>query len=95
MRFHDKMLQELQNHGLWEDEAKAVLDAVKFAPTSEPFVGRWRDEVEDYPPVVWNLLWIGAKKEAARWLAENKPEHWARPMFDDKLLKEPNETKEK
>ena len=73
----------LTDSGLWPDEVQAVIDAEKADKTSEAMKGRWHDDADGYPSQLFTVLWIGLRHTAAEWLKVNKPEHWARPMFDD------------
>lgn len=69
----------LYNNGLFENQAEAVLDRV--IAQSEPMKGRWNDRVSDYPPAITTVLFLSAKLEAVKYIDENCPQHWARPMF--------------
>jgi hypothetical protein len=86
MTFAQTLIQKLEDMGLWPKEASAILDAAKLAPASKPMTGRWDDPVENYPPVMLNVVWFTVKSTAKKWLAQHAPLHWARPMFDEALL---------
>lgn len=76
-----KLQETLYKHGLFEDEAAAVVNRLKQAPHMEMMQGRWQEPIENYPAVLMNVLWVAVKTEAVKWIDENKPQHWARPFF--------------
>jgi len=82
-----KLRTTLYDHGLFEEQADAIL--ARVMEKSEPMAGRWNDPVDAYPPFMINVLWMGVKPEAVRWIDENMPLHWARPMFTGELDKKP------
>ena len=43
--------------------------------------GRWNDRASDYPPIMLNVLMVGVNAAALRWIDDNMPRHWARPLF--------------
>lgn len=71
----------LQEHGLWPQEAEAVMSAVEAAPENESMKGRWGETPDAYPPMIMTLAWLSAKTKAVEWIDENKPQHFARGMF--------------
>jgi len=71
-------------HGLFESESKAI--AQQLIDEEGPMAGRWDERSNDYPPQLMSALWHSFKRVAAKWLAENKPLHWARPVFDPSVL---------
>jgi hypothetical protein len=81
MTVREELIARAQNNGLFPDEAKQVMD-VLIAAGVGPMSARWDDAAGDYPLCMLDTLWGSFKKEAAKWLAENKPKHWARYVFD-------------
>lgn len=74
-------LQQLQSMGLWEKEAEQVLEQYQNSDASKELKERWNEQTSAYPDVMKNVLLACLKSEALTWIDENKPQHWARPMF--------------
>jgi hypothetical protein len=81
MTIGEKVKSELCSKGLSTDEAQHVLGALKTRGHMDSMKERWDDSVTDYPLPVLMVTMVSADREAAEWLAKNKPEHWARAMF--------------
>ena len=71
----------LEENGLWPQEAEAVVAAMSDELTMKAMACRWDDPVDDYPPHIFAVIGISAKRQALEWIDRNKPEHFARPMF--------------
>lgn len=71
----------LKQHGLWDDEAAAVMQVVVSAPELDTLEGRWDTDQGAYPPVIINIAWLVAKRKAVEWIDANKPQHFARSML--------------
>lgn len=67
MTIRKKLENELQNLGLWKDEASAVLLQLEFAEVSKPMKGRWDEDESGCPEGIFSKLLIGAKAEALKW----------------------------
>ncbi len=83
MKIRDKMLKELQEHGLSEEQAAKVMESFESNSLGEPMKGRMDDNEKDYPPAILTATWMSVKLTALNWIDENSPRHWARPMFVD------------
>jgi hypothetical protein len=68
--------------GLFEDDVLSISKAVEENPANRSMDGRWSDKTENYPEAILTVGWLVAKRQAAEWLAKNKPMHWARPVFE-------------
>jgi hypothetical protein len=82
MKIQDKLEAQLVNHGLFEDQAKAILEEAKASKLCEPMAGRWQEDDSCYPPMMLVVVWASVKHVAAEWLKRNAPQHWALPMFE-------------
>ena len=71
----------LQENGLFEKEATAILDAYTKGPLGGPMSERMDDGVEGYAAPILSVTWLGVKKTAVEWIDANCPQHWARGMF--------------
>ena len=96
------LLKYLTDNGLWEPEAKEVLAAHKEA-TSDPKEAisqfKYSVAVDHYPKEMYAAYILGLNRTALKWIEDNKPNHFAKPMFMPKserdalfdTLKNPNE----
>jgi hypothetical protein len=78
----EHLREQLIESGLWPAEAEAVLQALKA--NDKTMEHRWNDYATDYPPQIIAALWRAAKRHALEWIEANKPQHWAKPMFESK-----------
>lgn len=69
--------------GMWPEDADKIMQTAMDAPANEAMRGRWNDDVSGYPIVMMNVLTLSIRFAASKWLAANKPNHWARVVFDD------------
>ena len=84
-------LEELLfNHGLFDNQAKAVVDRVKSSSSMKNMDGRWNESHDEYPDAMFKVLWLVTKTEAVSWIDENMPKYWARPLFTDELVEKVN-----
>lgn len=81
MTIRTKLHDLLTEHGLWPEEAEAVLFELENAKSSESMKGHWNDREEDHPPQLVAVLFMSAKRHAVDWIDKNKPRHFARPML--------------
>jgi hypothetical protein len=83
LRFNEHMLQMLKSRGMSESEAAKVMETVMADPEFMfgEIKGRWHDHFEDYPPAIDNMIWSNVRVYALKWLEENAPEAWFKPMF--------------
>jgi hypothetical protein len=87
MTIKEKLIQMGMEHGLFENSAKTIMDSV----IQEDINGqnlmyvRWDDDYACYPEMLINTLWITFKRHALKWLNENQPRHWAKPVFEEQM----------
>ena len=81
MTIEDKIKEMLIEHGLFDNQAAEIIEAMKVDEINEPMEHRWTDKVDDYPPQMLTILWAGAKYQALEYIDANCPEAWFRPMF--------------
>lgn len=81
MTFESKAIEYLYQNGMFEDQAKAVVEIAKAAPENEPMKGRWQDDIEGYPPTMLQVLALSLDSAAVEWIDANLPHAWFRPMF--------------
>ena len=81
MNFYDFCIGELVNRGMFENQAKEVMQRV-MTKENDTMAGRWQDKVSDYPPALKGVIWMGVEHETLEYIKENCPEAWFRPVFD-------------
>ena len=81
MTIREKLQKELEDCGLFPDQATEVIDRYVTSEMGAPMCSRMNDNPADYPGQVIAATWIGIKVTALSWIDETIPEHWARPMF--------------
>jgi hypothetical protein len=81
MTFEDKIKAMLVEHGMWDDQAEAVVEMLKADEINKSMVHRWNDDVEGYPLSVLTILWMKAKHAAIEYIDTNCPEAFFRSMF--------------
>lgn len=77
MTVRDKLEDMLVGHGLWPDEAKTVTDKVVTEPAAEVMRTRWTEPAGGYPPQLFNVIFMTARRCAIEYLKANKPKHFA------------------
>lgn len=83
MTFYEKMIDMLKQHGMFESHAKEALEPLVNNPefAASTMIGRWNDSIDEYPPVILNVLWIDVRDGVLKWIEENLPEAFYKPMF--------------
>lgn len=82
MTFREFFTDRLTEQGLWEDESAEVIASYLSSEVGEPMNGRFDDSMEDYPKTLLVGVWLGIKDAARNWIDKNKPQHFARLMFE-------------
>ena len=83
MSIRDWMQKQLVDRGLYDTEANEV---IRFAIEDGALQGlkeRVGDDIEGYPAQLLSVVSSSIMRSAHDWLKENKPLHWALPMFRD------------
>ena len=81
MTIEEKIEKWLFNSGMFEDQAKAVMEMVKADKANEAMEGRWGDSAEGYPDVLFSVLLMSVRDAALEYIDANCPLAWFRPMF--------------
>jgi len=79
----EKMEEMLFEHGLFEDQATAIMEQAVKQEDFKHMEGRWDDKTEEYPSQFTSVLWLSIKDIALCWIDENMPGAWFRPLFTD------------
>lgn len=80
----------LYDRGMFPDQAQQVMSLAmpEMDNLLQDYHITWDRPAEEYPDPVYNIGWITVKKVAAKWIEENCPDAWFKPMFDSQLAKE-------
>ncbi len=85
MTIQERILELLQEHGMWPDQAAEVVEMVKADKANEAMAGRWDDSAEGYSISLIAALWFSIKDTALQYIDANCPKAWFRPMFTGEL----------
>ena len=80
MKIRDSILNYMERNGLFEDQAKEVLE-LYVAGIGAHMAGRLSDDVSDYPEALMKVVTMGVNHTVIKWIDANSPSHWARLMF--------------
>jgi len=84
MTVEKKFIIKLTAYGMFESHALEVMAAAKKdIKLLVDYSVTWDDSSSAYPEVIYNVLWPVIKSTARRWLEENLPLAWYRPMFEE------------
>jgi hypothetical protein len=79
-----KVRQLLEGCEVWGSDTDKVLALVKNDEVLKDTMGtRWDDDVEGYPDMVLVVLWVSVKEIALKYIVENKPLAFYRPLFEN------------
>ncbi len=83
MTTQERLINELTKRGMFESQAKEVLELAKPKIESiiEDYKITWNSSSDDYPNSIYNVWFMTVKSIALKWINENKPEAWFKPMF--------------
>lgn len=81
MTIKAKIVELLVSHGMFEDDARTVLQELEKG--NDSMRGRWDEDTAAYPQPLLATLWYSAKVEALKWIDANCPNAWYRSMFDE------------
>lgn len=83
MTFREKLMKLLEEHGMFPQDSKSIIEVYENGETGKIMKSRLDDDMQGYPDTVLTVTWLGVKTVGRQWLADNHPHHWARPMFDE------------
>lgn len=81
MTFKEKMIIKLTDRGMFLHQAEEVVTNYISEDKNPEMNGRWNESTTSYPEGMTNILWMGLKEEAAKWIEVNAPQAWFRQMF--------------
>ena len=69
---------------MFDNMATDVLEKFKLDEMNESMDGRWEDKASDYPDVLNSVLILSLNAFTLKWIEENMPLAWFKPMFMSK-----------
>lgn len=74
----------LVNNCMFEDDAKKVMDiAIPIIDDVNPdYHYTWDRPADEYPQPIYNILFFEIKKIALKYIEENCPMAWYKPLFE-------------
>lgn len=82
MSIENTMTQRLVQCGMFESQAKQVIELAKKEPSLSDMQGRWEDSDSGYPPALIAVTWFAVKQVALKWIDANLPQAWYRSQFE-------------
>jgi len=76
-------VQYCVERGMFEHEAKTVVDLVINDPENNILKGRWHESTDGYDSTVLNGLALSINRHALRWIDESAPRAWYKSMFEE------------
>ncbi|MFT7614325.1 MAG: hypothetical protein ACI9J3_003307 [Parvicellaceae bacterium] len=79
-----KLEEMLIERGMFDTQAEAVMDLAipKMDDVVENYNFTWDTDSNEYPQVIYNVLFSTVKETALEWINTNKPQAWYKPMFE-------------
>jgi hypothetical protein len=82
LTFVQYIRNQLNENGLFPEMIDTLIPLI----VSDEFfqstmTGRWNDQVDGYPPMVAHFTYIGVVPIVYKWISENHPHAWFRPLF--------------
>ena len=74
----------LTDRGMSDGQADDVLkDAIpQIESLTENYRVTWDRPASEYPDVIYNAMWLHLSNATLKWIDENAPQAWFRPMFE-------------
>ena len=88
MNFYEFGYEELKKRGMFDEQAHEVMERVVLnSHSNENSVhwdmrDRWSDNINNYPPMLQPIVFMGIEPIALEYIKEKCPNAWFRPMFD-------------
>lgn len=81
MTFKEKVKEHLVASGMFDSQAEAVFQEMKAS--DNVMLGRWDDDVSEYPGVMLNVILVSVRRYALEWIDKNIPQAWFRGCLED------------
>ena len=78
----EKLEQMCYEKGMFESQAKTVVDlAIPEIDNLDNYKITWDRPASEYPEPLYIIMFLTVKKVAYKWIEENFPLAWFKPMF--------------
>lgn len=84
MNTREKFESMLVANGMFESQAKQVMDVAipELDNMFSDYKFTWNRPAEEYADVIYNIVYMSLKPIALKWIEENAPLAWFKPMFE-------------
>lgn len=72
--------KRLIDNGMFEEQAEEVMALAE--ESMDTMNENWGKDANSYPAIIINLTWSNVKLVALKWIDENAPEAWFKPIFE-------------
>ena len=73
----------LNKNGMFENDAKTVVEFARTHELMEAMADSWQKPIEGYPEPMKIFLLISLRRIAVEWIEANQPEAWYKAVFVD------------
>jgi hypothetical protein len=83
MNVKEKLESMLVNNGMFESQAKEVMEIAmpKLNELVDDYKISFYSSYSEYPEVIYDVLFLAVKPIALKYIEENIPQAWYKPMF--------------
>ena len=79
--FITELKAKLEQNGMFESQAQAVIDLMLEGEKDSPMNNRWNESPDGYPGMLFNIIWETCRTYALKYIDEKCPLAWFRPCF--------------
>ena len=82
MTFRELANKHLSERGLFQKDIQAIIELAEKDPVFDgSMTNRWGDDLSGYPPEIKGTFLMGINSVALKYIDENIPKAWFRPLF--------------
>lgn len=84
MTVREKFQQMLIERGMFDTQANEVMDLAipEIQSMFDDYQITFNSPADQYPSMIYGLIFLAIKPIALKWIEENKPMAWFKPMFE-------------
>lgn len=84
MTVHEKLISMLVSQGMFEEQAKEVMELAKpkLIALADGYDIKFESPENNYPAIIYPIWFMTIRRVALEWIKTNKPQAWYRPMFE-------------
>lgn len=82
MTIEEKIRALLDEHGAG-GYADKLIELAKSDKSLAEMSKRWADDINEYPQIILIQTWINVKEITLKWIDENLPKAFFRPLFTE------------